>query len=294
MKKVMLRFISFVDAGINILILAIFAVLIIYCVYVFADSGRVESEADVAHFAQYKPVESEHLTFSQLQEKNPDVFGWITIDDTGVDYPLLQGHNNSEYVNKSPDKKFSLTGSIFLDYRNDNAFTDRVSVIYGHHMEKDRLFGCFDKYEDASFFNEHKTGTVIFDDKSHRIDIFAFFHADGYDTDVYDPYVDDDGFDEWLSHIEEISVIRGDFPESGSNVVLLSTCASMETNMRLVLAATLSEGVPLPVESGSEGITVLWVWFIAPAVIIAAVLIAIKEIRRRRKQSDRKIRVKLI
>ena len=65
---------------------------------------------------------------------NKDVVGWITIFDTHISYPVVQGKDNQEYLNKDVFGKFSFSGSIFLDYRNACDFTDSYSIIYGHHM----------------------------------------------------------------------------------------------------------------------------------------------------------------
>ncbi len=284
MNKAARRILYIFDEVINFIVLAIFVVLTLFCIYIYTDSGRLEAEADTARFVQFKPVEKEHLTFTQLCERNPDVFGWISIDDTGVDYPLVQGRNNSEYVNMTPERTFSLTGSIFLDYRNNRSLTDKVSVIYGHHMEKDRLFGGFDKFEDKTYFVEHETGSIVFDDMIYGIRIFAFLKADGYDTSVYNPRVTEAEFPAWKEHIMSLALQKGEVPGDGARVLLLSTCASMDTNQRLILAAELGEGVPLPDEV-PEGVAITWAWPVAVAVAAGcAVVLLVITIRKKHKR----------
>ena len=64
-----------------------------------------------------------------------DMAGWITIDGTDIDYPVMQGKDNNAYLNTDPFGNYSLTGSIFLDSRSSPDFSDEYSVIYGHHMD---------------------------------------------------------------------------------------------------------------------------------------------------------------
>src|SRR3712207_1882877 len=71
----------------------------------------------------YKPTgKNDDISFAELQKINSDVCGWITISDTNIDYPIVQGKTNMEYINKAVDGSFSLSGSIFLDYRNKRDF----------------------------------------------------------------------------------------------------------------------------------------------------------------------------
>ena len=81
------------------------------------------------------------ITLGELMKLNKDVVGWIKIFDTHISYPVVQGKDNQEYLNKDVFGEFSFSGSIFLDYRNACDFTDSYSIIYGHHMEYGAMFG---------------------------------------------------------------------------------------------------------------------------------------------------------
>ena len=80
--------------------------------------------------------------------------GWIVVDDTNIDYPVMQGYDNSQYLNLDPYGEYSLSGSIFLDSRNSSDFTDPYSIIYGHHMEYGKMFGAIDDYLDDQYERE--------------------------------------------------------------------------------------------------------------------------------------------
>ncbi|MCG4817374.1 class B sortase, partial [Collinsella aerofaciens] len=74
------------------------------------------------------------LSFEQLKELNPEVFGWLTVYGTNIDYPVTQGKDNWKYVNTNALGEYSLSGAIFLDYTNRKDFQDFNSILYGHHM----------------------------------------------------------------------------------------------------------------------------------------------------------------
>ena len=102
------------------------------------------------------------ITLGELMKLNKDVVGWIKIFDTHISYPVVQGKDNQEYLNKDVFGEFSFSGSIFLDYRNACDFTDSYSIIYGHHMEYGAMFGDVVEFKNDDYFQEHKTGALFF------------------------------------------------------------------------------------------------------------------------------------
>ena len=94
-----------------------------------------------AELLQYKPAApaADNPTLAGLQTVNPDVCGWLTVDGTGIDYPVVQGATNMDYVNRDVYGDFSLSGAIFLDSRCAADLTDPYTVIYGHHMDNSAM-----------------------------------------------------------------------------------------------------------------------------------------------------------
>ena len=86
---------------------------------------------------------------------NPDVCGWIVMDHTGIDYPIVQGEDNFEYLDKDPLGNPEISGSIFLDWQNNRKFTDPYMVLMGHHMQAGKMFGDLDKYSDETFSEKY-------------------------------------------------------------------------------------------------------------------------------------------
>lgn len=97
-------------------------------------------------------------TTLDLSDINKDYRGWIDIDGTNIDYPVLQAKDNSYYLKKDINKNYLPSGSIFLDYRN-NRFEDSNTVIYGHYMRNNTMFGELKKFKDKKFFDKNNKYT---------------------------------------------------------------------------------------------------------------------------------------
>mgnify|MGYP000782800669 FL=1 len=95
------------------------------------------------------------VDFSVLREINPDIVAWIYIEGTKINYPIVQGGDNSYYLKHLFSGEWNGSGCIFLDFRNDVSFADRHSIIYGHHMKNGTMFTDIDKYKKQEFFDEH-------------------------------------------------------------------------------------------------------------------------------------------
>ena len=115
-----------------------------WCVY---DCWYVFEHTSDKNLLRYKPS----MKVAAVQGEDvitDDMVAWLTVDGTDIDYPVMQGTDNTIYLNTDPFGKYSLGGSIFLDSRNSSDFSDEYSLIYGHHMEFGRMFGSLDDFLD--------------------------------------------------------------------------------------------------------------------------------------------------
>lgn len=96
------------------------------------------------------------IDFEELKKINTDVIGWITIDNTNINYPITQAEDNDYYLKRDINKNLSSCGNIFLDCDNKNDFTDANSVIYGHNLRSGGMFG------DLKDINEGKLGDEVY------------------------------------------------------------------------------------------------------------------------------------
>ena len=183
------------------------------------------------------------ITLGELMKLNKDVVGWIKIFDTHISYPVVQGKDNQEYLNKDVFGKFSFSGSIFLDYRNACDFTDSYSIIYGHHMEYGAMFGDVVEFKNDDYFQEHKTGALFLLDDTYKITLFACVETQEFNNKIYNPTVQGkDNLDTLLKYIKDEAVQYRDIPLNHDDKIIgISTCAEAGTNERVVLFGRLDK-----------------------------------------------------
>lgn len=194
---------------------------------------------------KYKPVDngtSDNPSLAQLQEINKDVRAWITIDDTYIDYPVVQGKDNMEYINKDVYGNFSLPGSIFLSSENTYDFSDKYNLLFGHHMANRGMFSDVTRFKNKEMFDTHTTGTLYTVDNTFEIQIFAVVDTVSYDHVIYYPenYKYGTKLSELLTYVKSNALYYRDLKISNSDqIIALSTCENATTNGRTVLFGKL-------------------------------------------------------
>ena len=221
----------------------------IYAAYALWDNNRIYSSAsDVqADMVKIKPVVNEEggASFEELLAVNPDVCAWVTLDNTNIDYPVLQGSTNLTYINQDVYGNFALAGSIFLDTRNERDFSDAYSLLYGHHMANSEMFGDLDLYEEQSFFDENTTGKLLLPDKSYNLEIFACLLCDAGEDAIFDPEQWQTDIDGLLSYVKANSLyvheetIKKLEQKGEPQVLAMGTCSSEFTDARTIILAAM-------------------------------------------------------
>jgi sortase B len=196
---------------------------------------------------KYKPVATgedvPNPTLSDMQKINPDVCAWLTVNDTNIDYPVVQGKTNWTYLNQAVDKSFSLSGSIFLDCSNANDFSDPYSLIFGHHMEGKVMFGELPYFLETDYFNSHTSGVLFTPEHTYYIEWFACVKTNSNDLKIYNPtaYESQSTTTVLLDYVKSIATQYRDVGVSSSDKILaLSTCYDTTTNGRVVLVGRFS------------------------------------------------------
>ena len=95
------------------------------------------------------------VDFEALQQINPDIVAWLRIPGV-LDYPVVQGTDNSYYLHHTFRKEYNIAGSIFLDARNTADFSDRKNIIYGHNMRNGSMFHVLRKFQDLDFYQANR------------------------------------------------------------------------------------------------------------------------------------------
>lgn len=194
--------IRFADSLVNMIVLILMLIVGSYCVYCLWDNQQIFAQAEdvQADMIKLKPVvaeteEDEGASFDELLAVNEDVRAWLTLDGTEIDYPILQGEDNLEYINKDVYGDFALAGSIYLDTRCDGSFQWRYSLLYGHYMARREMFGDLELYKDETFFEENNTGVLILPDRVYDLEIFCCLLTDDEEEAIFTP-------DKWQYNIK--------------------------------------------------------------------------------------------
>ena len=201
-------------------------------------------ERENAELPEKDPVEVP-VDFESLKEYNPDIYAWITIPDTQVDYPVVQRPgDNAYYLTHNTDGEESPEGAIFTEDYNSTDFTDPNTILYGHNMKNGSMFRSLHDYMDRSFFDENREVLIYLPDKILHYEIFAAYLYDSRHLMLSYDFDDPDVF---TSYLEEIRGIRdmNSFVDTSvevteeDRIITLSTCYKGMDDRRYLVQAVL-------------------------------------------------------
>lgn len=232
------------NSVLRMIALILVLVMLLYGGYSLWNTMMINKGAFVSDdLLKFKPTGEgdNHLTLDELLKLNKDARGWITIDDTHIDYPIVQGESNETYLNTDVYGEFALSGSIFLDYRCSPDFSDSYSILYGHHMDNGAMFGDVAKFLFEDYFNQHQTGTLYLPDRTYKIQLFACLEVKEYDNIIYNPFQQNiEKLNVLFEYIKAVAVQYRDIElPKDSQILGMSTCAEAGTDGRIVLFGRL-------------------------------------------------------
>mgnify|MGYP000014723825 FL=1 len=178
------------------------------------------------------------VDFEKLLEMNSDVVGWIRFDEPSeINYPVVQGRDNEEYLKRTFEANTNKLGTLFVDVNNPGDFSGRNTFIYGHNMKNGSMFAQLLKYKYDSFYKEHPYFYIYTPDgKVRTYEIFsAGVVKDTSDSYIMD-YADDAAFQTYIDYIKQQSA----YPTSAevttaSKIVSLSTCTNVRDDERFLV-----------------------------------------------------------
>ena len=113
------------------------------------------------------------VDFEILQKENPDIIAWIYCEDTPVNYPIVQADDNDYYLRRLLDGTWNVAGTLFMDYRNADDFSDWHTVIYGHNMKNDSMFGTLPEYRSQEYYEQHPAWYLLTPTQNYKIELCA-------------------------------------------------------------------------------------------------------------------------
>lgn len=229
-------------AGILILLMLSYGVYSLWDTYkIYANSFADEE------LLKFRPTDDgeDNPTLKDLEKLNPDVKAWIQVPKTNIDYPVVQGQDDMEYINKNVYGEFELSGAIFLSCLNKDDFSDPYNLVYGHNMKNGGMFADVADFTNKEYFETHQKGKLYLTDATRKIRFFACMKVTAADAKIYHP----DGYrkenlKDLLDYIQANAVQYRDVNVADENsLIALSTCSEAETNGRVVLIGKLERKV---------------------------------------------------
>lgn len=255
------------------------AALILFSGYVLYDTFYTQQQAKSSwDLLQYKPsiVETQDDETpvdlkNLLAEINQDYRAWLTVYETNIDYPVMQGSDDLYYAYHDIYKESSLTGAIYLAAGNAPDMSDSYNLIYGHHMDNGAMFGGLDRYRARSYFESHREGILVSQSAVYDLYAFAVAETDAYQNRIYAvgnrmgdvlaflrANVADADATGTNRSADTLTLYWDEAPLEGvQKIVALSTCAAASTNGRLVVFYVATERdinalpSPTPAEPGT-------------------------------------------
>lgn len=180
------------------------------------------------------------VDFDALKKINPDIVGWVYIDGTNIDYPIVQGDDDDFYLNHMFDLTPNKSGAIFLESKNSADFTDKNTIIYGHNMKNNSMFAQLMDYKEQKFYDEHRKILIVTPERRYVAVIFAGYVAEtDYDSWKIS-FKDDKEFSDWVDYnIKKSAFFSTLMPESKDKILTLSTCSYEFNDARFVLMGIL-------------------------------------------------------
>lgn len=251
-SRLFLKTANFLLDSIVILFLLVVGIYSAYCLW---DNAQIYAAVDdvQSDLLKLKPEISEDGTasFEDLLAINPDVCAWLTLDNTEIDYPVVQGIDNMTYINTDVYGNYALAGSIFLDAACDNTFQEPYSLLYGHHMAEHKMFGDLDLYKDEKFFKKNTTGTLMLPETSYHLEILACLRVSASEDNIFNVELwkdDNTGLLEFVKenamHFNQDTCKVIDNMDTNPQILAMSTCSSEFTDARTVILAVMEPYSP--------------------------------------------------
>ncbi len=204
------------------------------------------TQRPMIHRTQEEDIELTVLEeYQTLYNKNKKMVGWIKIEDTEIDYPVMQTVNNEYYMDHNFNQEYDRNGSLFLDKDCDIVHRNTNLIIYGHHMKSGKMFGGLNKYSSQEYCKEHPN--IQFDTIYERgtYEVMYVFRSRIYNEDEvvfkYYQFLDAASAQEFNSNMQEMAALSlydtGVTASYGDQLLTLSTCDYSEEDGRFVVVA---------------------------------------------------------
>ena len=230
----------------------VFILALAYIINHLEEGEEIKQESDLLNTieieeTQVTPQKTERmLQIEKLQEQNSDIVGWIEVEGTNINYPVLQGEDNGYYMNHNYKKEENTYGSIFLDKDYDWSIPSSNLLLYGHNLQNGELFHDILNYKDQSYYEEHPVIRFTTEKEDSEFEIISAFYSRVYyksETNVFRYYYfinadNEEEYNEFVENAKEASIYdTGKTAEYGDQLITLSTCSYHTEDGRFAVVA---------------------------------------------------------
>ncbi len=187
------------------------------------------------------------VDFNNLLATNKDVCAWIYSPDTVINYVVVQGDDNNNYLHHKLDGTYNASGTLFIDCECSPNFSGANTIIYGHNMKDGSMFASLHNYVDQSYYDAHPIMYISTPAGDYKLEIFSCFTCD-FDADTYTlSFASEAEYSAFLNKMVSQSNVKTNVSvDSSERIVTLSTCTYEYDNARYVVMGKL---VPMGTES---------------------------------------------
>lgn len=179
------------------------------------------------------------IDFENLKTKNSDTIGWIKIDKTSVNYPIVKTKDNSYYLTHSFDKTKNSAGWIFADYRCNSDFSSKNTVIYGHSRKNGSMFGTLKNMLKPDWYKSNSYINISTSKKDNTYLIFSMYTIEAETYYTTTEFSSDDKYESFLKTLTKRSIHNFNIDvNKDDKIITLSTCSGISNN-RIVVHAKL-------------------------------------------------------
>lgn len=190
------------------------------------DGGKRQEEASETNFV------------AQLKAKYPDMVGWIKIEGTDIDFPVVQGKDNDFYLNHTYKGEYHPFGEVFMDKDDKPDYSDQNTVLYGHNVRSGHVFHDLEQYKEQTFRDAHPYIEIDTVDGKKTYEIVAVYTASAYDP-YRKPNYSEEEWEKFRTWVKGKNCIKESLPDREGRILTLSTCSDEED--RLVIHAVLKD-----------------------------------------------------
>lgn len=184
-------------------------------------------------------IEEYRINFQELKEKNSDTIGWLKVNGTNIEYVVVKGTDNDYYLSHNFEKQNNSAGWIFADYRNKFDYTDYNTIIYGHNMKNDSMFGTLKNVLSDDWYNNEENRHIILvtEKGTFTYEVFSVYEEKASDYPIQTGFSNDNEYLNFLNTIKDKSITDFNVELSAEKRILtLSTCGNNNKN-RVILHA---------------------------------------------------------